>query len=114
MSDQPFHDIPLLSAEFLERMLRQTEALSTPTVAVSAPEVTSETKPAKPKEQTRCPTCRHKLHLADTTCRCGLRHCSAHRLPETHACTFDYKGHDQALLKKQVVACVADKITERL
>jgi predicted nucleic acid binding AN1-type Zn finger protein len=114
MSDQPFHDIPLLSAEFLARMLRQTELLSTPTVAITPSEVMSETKPAKPKEQTRCPTCRHKLHLADTTCRCGLRHCSAHRLPETHACTFDYKGHDQALLKKQVVACVADKITERL
>jgi predicted nucleic acid binding AN1-type Zn finger protein len=52
------------------------------------------------------------LQLADMACRCGLRHCSAHRLPETHGCTFDHKAHDRAVLETQVVRCVADKLKE--
>lgn len=107
MSKSPFHDIPLLSDEFLGRMLRQVQTVGSQTTTVEA-------LVEKPKEQKRCPICRHKLQLADIMCRCGLRHCSSHRLPETHACTFDHKGHDQALLKTQVVACVSDKVKERL
>lgn len=104
MSKSPFHDIPLLSDEFLGRMCRQVQPVSSQTTTVEA--IPLEAPVEKPKEQKRCPICKHKLQLADIMCRCGLRHCSVHRLPETHACAFDHKGHDQALLKTQVVACV--------
>ena len=45
-------------------------------------------------------------------CRCGIRHCATHRLPETHSCTFDHKAHDRKVLEAQVVRCVADKLKE--
>ena len=70
------------------------------------------TQPKKP--QTRCGACKHKLALSDMECKCGIRHCSKHRMPEDHACTFDFKAHDRAVLGKQLVACVGDKIEERI
>jgi predicted nucleic acid binding AN1-type Zn finger protein len=91
------YSIPLLSAEFLA----QFEAAAAAATA------------SQPKEQKRCPTCRHKLLLSDTACRCGLRHCGKHRLPEEHGCTFDHRAHDKAALQKAVVACVSDKIGNR-
>ncbi len=91
---------PLLSQDFLSTLSKEPE-LPTPT-------------PNPPKPQKRCPTCSHKLQLADTTCRCGLRHCSAHRLPEAHNCTFDHMGDGRKLLETQVVKCVADKVKDRV
>jgi hypothetical protein len=35
-------------------------------------------------------------------------------MPEDHACTFDFKAHDRAVLGKQLVACVGDKIDQRI
>lgn len=92
------HSIPLLSADFLAQF-EATDAAAL--------------QPKDPKEQKRCPTCRHKLLLSDTACRCGLRHCGKHRLPEEHGCTFDHRAHDKAALQKAVVACVSDKIADR-
>ncbi len=71
--------------------------------------VASETK-SEEKKQTRCPTCRHKLMLSDMACKCGLRHCYKHRLPEEHACSFDHKQNEKILLEKTLVKCVSDKL----
>ena len=101
------HSIPLLSAEFLA----QFEDAAAAAAALQPQPPTHESK--EPKEQKRCPTCRHKLLLSDTACRCGLRHCGKHRLPEEHGCSFDHKAHDKAALQKVVVACVSDKIGDR-
>jgi hypothetical protein len=65
-----------------------------------------------PKPQKRCGACKHKLLLSDMACRCGIRHCSAHRLPETHSCTFDHRRQDRKVLEAQLVKCVADKLGE--
>jgi hypothetical protein len=37
--------------------------------------------------------CSKRLTLIDTSlqCTCGLVFCATHRLPESHACTYDYK-----------------------
>ena len=35
--------------------------------------------------------CKKKLKLSDTPCRCELRFCKLHRLPENHQCTFNFK-----------------------
>jgi predicted nucleic acid binding AN1-type Zn finger protein len=67
-----------------------------------------------PQLSQRCPTCQRKLALSDMACRCGSRHCSQHRLPESHACSFDFKTHEKTLLEKTVVACVADKMETRV
>lgn len=67
-------------------------------------------EPKEEKKQTRCPMCRHKLMLSDMACRCGIRHCSKHRLPEEHACEFNHKQNEKTLLEKTLVKCVADKL----
>jgi hypothetical protein len=87
------------------------QAASQPsTIAASA--CVMEMTPKKP--QTRCGACKHKLALSDMECKCGIRHCCKHRMPEDHACTFDFKAHDRAVLGKQLVACVGDKIDQRI
>ena len=58
----------------------------------------------------RCGCCRKKLALTDLECRCKVRFCAAHRMPEEHACTFDFKSHAVAVLEKQLVRAVADKV----
>ena len=82
------------------------------TIATASTCVMEMTKPKKP--QTRCGACKHKLALSDMECKCGIRHCSKHRMPEDHACAFDFKAHDRAVLNKQLVACVGDKIDQRI
>jgi predicted nucleic acid binding AN1-type Zn finger protein len=47
--------------------------------------------------------CKKKLTLTDTNCRCGQRYCVIHRLPETHACTFDFKEIGISTLQKTLV-----------
>lgn len=69
-----------------------------------------ETKPIKPK---RCcqDGCKKKLMLTDFACKCGEYHCSAHRIPEAHHCSFDFKeDHKETLLKNMGTAVVAKKI----
>uniref|UniRef100_A0A6C0KXH3 AN1-type domain-containing protein n=1 Tax=viral metagenome TaxID=1070528 RepID=A0A6C0KXH3_9ZZZZ len=58
----------------------------------------------------RCVSCRNKLSLTDFPCKCGLIHCSKHRLPETHNCTFDFKKNGQEFLSTSLVKVVGIKI----
>ena len=90
----------------------------TPRMGAKAAAATPETislepaaAPAKPSN--RCGACRKKLTLTDLACRCKARFCSAHRAPEEHACTHDFKADANAILKKQLERVVAEKV-ERL
>ena len=45
--------------------------------------------------------CKVKLKLSDVECRCKLKFCSKHRLPEQHQCSIDYKNlNNEAFIKK--------------
>jgi len=35
--------------------------------------------------------CPRKVALVAQPCRCTKRFCSRHRMPDAHACTYDYK-----------------------
>eukprot|EP00117_Sycon_ciliatum_P010637 scpid106620/ scgid12462/ Zinc finger A20 and AN1 domain-containing stress-associated protein 6 len=81
----------------------------------------SEGKAARPispktdkKDKCRFESCRKKLRLADPACRCGMRFCMAHRLPEQHHCTFDYKTHGREGMKKDSVKCDSDRGLRRI
>jgi predicted nucleic acid binding AN1-type Zn finger protein len=50
-------------------------------------------------------TCRTKLKIFDMECRCKQKFCSVHRLPESHACSYDFKK-DKIKLEK----VVSDKV----
>lgn len=58
----------------------------------------------------RCVECRNKLMLTDFPCKCGLTHCSKHRLPELHKCTFDFRKNGQEFLSTNLVKVVGTKI----
>lgn len=65
------------------------------------------------KSSNRCGACRKKLTLTDLACRCKARFCAAHRAPEEHACTHDFKADATAILKQQLERVVGEKV-ERL
>jgi hypothetical protein len=56
-------------------------------------------------------SCKKKLALTDTKCKCEKVFCAAHRHFESHACAFDYKGEGKDnLLKYMSTAVVAKKL----
>jgi predicted nucleic acid binding AN1-type Zn finger protein len=76
--------------------------------ATNTPETIS-LEPAS-KSSNRCGTCRKKLLLSDIECRCKQRFCAAHRAPEEHACSHDFKADGQKILKQQLERVVAEKV----
>ncbi|MED6198957.1 hypothetical protein PIB30_071585 [Stylosanthes scabra] len=64
----------------------ELESSSSVTVSVT---VTS--NPGVPVQANRCATCRKRVGLTGFKCRCGVTFCGAHRYPEKHACSFDFK-----------------------
>ena len=75
--------------------------------------LTTETE-APRKEQRRCGCngCKAKLLLTDFACKCAIRFCQSHRLPEDHQCSFDHKAAGRAILKEQLVKAVNKKVEE--
>ena len=63
-----------------------------------------------PAKKEKCPTCKKKLALTDLACRCGQRHCSLHRFPDTHGCTYDFRADSQKVLAAQLERVVGNKI----
>ncbi len=105
MASNSFHNINLLPLNLLA-LLNKSE-LPTYASTITAPLKVEE--PAKPPQK-RCGSCRHKLALSDMACRCGIRHCSAHRLPEEHACTYNHAMRERTLLEAQLTPCISDKM----
>ncbi|KAH7829762.1 putative zinc finger, AN1-type domain 6 [Monocercomonoides exilis] len=42
-------------------------------------------------QNAKCGFCHKKIGLISFECQCGKKFCSAHRFPEAHCCTFDWK-----------------------
>ncbi len=55
------------------------------------------------------PGCGKKLQLTDMACRCDVTFCAAHRLPETHVCTFNHAGMEWSRL---VTRLFDEKVTQ--
>ena len=56
--------------------------------------------------------CNKKTGIIPFECRCKLKYCTTHRLPESHTCTFDYKSMGKEELTKKNPQIVAEKITK--
>ena len=55
--------------------------------------------------------CKKKLTLVDYACKCTKVYCAAHRIPETHQCSFNYKEeHKKNLLVHMGTAVTSKKI----
>jgi hypothetical protein len=44
--------------------------------------------------------CKKKLLLSDPACKCNVRFCMPHRMPESHNCTYDFKAEGRVKLEK--------------
>ncbi|PWA92674.1 zinc finger, AN1-type, Zinc finger, A20-type [Artemisia annua] len=66
------------------------------------------------KKKNRCHVCGKRIGLIAFSCRCGESFCGLHRMPEKHACKFDFKAAGRAVLEKHNPVCVADKLEFRL
>lgn len=63
--------------------------------------------------KSRCWNCKKKVGLTGFECRCGFTFCGSHRHADQHACSFDFKSHDRAVLDKlnpKVQAAKVDKL----
>jgi len=51
----------------------------------------------------KCGICTKKIGLTGFICRCGENFCGAHRYPDEHSCTFNYKAMDRNQLEKNLL-----------
>lgn len=68
----------------------------------------------KQEDETKCWKCEKKVGLLGVQCRCGYFFCKHHRLPEEHACDWDYKDAGRKILEKQNNKVEADKMGDRI
>lgn len=69
-----------------------------------------EMEPVKKTKPARCVMCERKVGLTGFTCKCAGLYCVSHRMPEDHACGYDHRAADRAVLSTVMVACVGDKM----
>lgn len=81
----------------------------TPDAAAAAQAVTAPEQP-QPKAANRCRGCNKKVGLTGFQCRCGATFCGAHRYPESHDCTFDFKGAGKDAIARANPVVKADKV----
>jgi predicted nucleic acid binding AN1-type Zn finger protein len=65
------------------------------------------------QQKARCPVegCNKKLTLVDFKCKCQNTYCAKHRVPDTHACSYDFRQEQTNLLMKHMsTAIVGNKI----
>jgi predicted nucleic acid binding AN1-type Zn finger protein len=66
-------------------------------------------QPSKPANRCFHSDCKKKLLLSDPTCKCKERYCMSHRMPEDHACSFDYKAAGKSLLEQSNPKVIGQK-----
>ena len=71
-----------------------------------------EKKAKKKKNVCQHKGCKKKLTLMSYACQCQKKFCSEHRLPEDHACTFDYKAQGREMISKKNPLIINAKISQ--
>lgn len=94
----------------IEVEVKKVETETAPKVAVE-----EEEKPVEPvrkvqKNRMRCFSCRKKVGLTGTECRCGYVFCGEHRYPEEHKCDFDFQKLAQQKVATKTGGAVVSKV----
>ncbi|KAF3526074.1 hypothetical protein F2Q69_00048863 [Brassica cretica] len=79
----------------VESSLSDVSPPSSETISISSPMIQPLVRNPSAeleKRPNRCTTCRKRVGLTGFKCRCGTTFCWAHRYPEVHGCTFDFKS----------------------
>lgn len=89
----PTHEGTFLTEEEWQEQKKAEDERKAAEDAEAEAKAKVESDMAAAMSKTRCcfAGCKKKLKLADTPCRCNLRFCRAHRLPENHNCTYNFK-----------------------
>ena len=58
----------------------------------------------------RCNNCNKKIKLISYSCKCEKEFCVKCKNPEDHKCDFDFKKHQQEILRKKLITVVTEKI----
>ena len=69
---------------------------------------------SKKSKHGKCPICSKKLSILDIVCKCGLKHCREHCLPEYHNCSFDISAEKNEKLENDLVTIDNDRIDFRI
>lgn len=80
---------------------------------VPAAEASSSSEPqvvALKKAANRCGSCNKKVGLSGFVCKCGNTFCGVHRYPESHECSYDFKGVGRDAISKANPVVKADKM----
>jgi len=67
--------------------------------------------PIQNRLSTRCFECKKKLGITGIKCRCSQQFCGAHRYPEEHKCSYDYKKQAKEDITKANPKIEAPKIS---
>ena len=70
-------------------------------------------KPVMQADHSLCWGCGKKTGMGGYKCKCEHTYCKKHRLPESHACTYDFVVEGKKTLAQLNPNCASDKI-ERL
>ena len=59
--------------------------------------------------------CKKKVMIGMVSCRCEKVFCNLHRLPEAHACRYDFRQNHLSTMDEQIanMKCVGDKVESR-
>ncbi|KAG1369665.1 Zinc finger A20 and AN1 domain-containing stress-associated protein 4 [Cocos nucifera] len=80
-------------------------------VALTSPEAAA----ASVASQTsRCTACQKRVGLTGFKCRCGSAYCGAHRYPEQHGCTFDFKAAGREAIARANPVVKARKLDNKI
>lgn len=66
------------------------------------------------KKKEKCPICNKKLSLLDIVCKCGIKHCRQHCLPEYHNCIYDLSSEKNSQLENNLIIINNDRIETRI
>lgn len=61
----------------------------------------------------KCSQCKKKDVFA-ITCSCSKVYCIKHRMPEDHACPFDFKEKSKEILSNQMPAVTSEKLQNKI
>lgn len=58
----------------------------------------------------RCAYCKKRVKMSGFSCKCGRLYCTAHRLPEDHACQHDHRREGRELIAQANVKVMGSKL----
>ena len=61
----------------------------------------------------KCSQCNKKV-IIPITCSCSKVYCIKHRMPEDHACTFNFKEKSKEILSNQMPVVTSEKLQNKI